>query len=58
MSDRRRQYESDYGGRVCDPPSGRVAVPEDGDRVVIELRVLARILIEAMKEHMECGEVN
>jgi hypothetical protein len=38
--------------------ASEAAVPEGTDRTAMELRVLARILIDAMKEHMQRGEAN
>ena len=70
MSDRRRQYESSCDG-VWDSLAGDVgrdgsvpvrwsdaAVSDNADRTTLELKVLARILIEAMKEQMQRDEAN
>ena len=71
MSDRRRQYKSSYNGGAPDSSADEVvfgknvpipwsdAAPlEADDRTTLELRVLARILIDAMKEHMQRDEAN
>lgn len=71
MSDRRRQCESSCNGGAWDSLAGEVAcgrnvpvrwsdagVSDDTDRTTLELKVLARILIDAMKEHVQRGEAN
>ena len=71
MSDRRRQYESSCGG-AWDSPAGEVARGRDvpvrwsdagvsddtDDRTTLELKVLGRILIDAVRENMRRGETN
>jgi len=71
MSDRRRQYKSSYNSGAPDSSADEVvfgknvpipwsdAAPlEADDQTTLELKTLARILIDAVRENMRRGETN
>jgi len=72
MSIRTRQYESRHDGEALSPVVNEAVlcesmpatwgdstvVAEETDQTTLELKALARILIDAVKENMRRGETN